>query len=176
MKKLLLLLIAMIPLVAVGQSATMMAMAQAELQKRGLNETEVRTRLMEEGIDVDNIPPSEYINYQSRVLAILNQMQSEKAAADLNPAAAATGGANFVTSALDVPQTTNGEAAAEDALDAALKDNKVSPTEGNDIYGHSMGDKILISFEYPVSKIFFEIAKLDGKLICFVALTYIYKA
>ena len=138
MKKLLLLLIAMIPLVAVGQSATMMAMAQAELQKRGLNETEVRTRLMEEGIDVDNIPPSEYINYQSRVLAILNQMQSEKAAADLNPAAAATGGANFVTSALDVPQTTNGEAAAEGALDAALKDNKVSPTEGNDIYGHSL--------------------------------------
>jgi len=138
MKKLLLLLIAMIPLVAVGQSATMMAMAQAELQKRGLNETEVRTRLMEEGIDVDNIPPSEYINYQSRVLAILNQMQSEKAAADLNPAAAATGGAIFVTSALDVPQTTNGEAAAEGALDAALKDNKVSPTEGNDIYGHSL--------------------------------------
>ena len=33
-----------------AQNATMMAMAQAELSKRGLNEAEVRTRLLENGI------------------------------------------------------------------------------------------------------------------------------
>ena len=35
--------------------AQVMAMAQAELQKRGLDEAEVRARLLENGIDVDNI-------------------------------------------------------------------------------------------------------------------------
>lgn len=138
MKKVLAVLFAMLPMVAFAQSASMMAMAQAELQKRGLNETEVRTRLLEEGIDVDNIAPTEYANYQDRVLAILNKMQAEKNAADTNPAAAATGGAEVVTAALDAPQSTNGEAAAEAALETALAENNVSATEGNDIYGHSL--------------------------------------
>lgn len=138
MKKVLAVLFAMLPLVAFAQSASMMAMAQAELQKRGLNETEVRTRLLEEGIDVDNISPTEYANYQDRVMAILNRMQAEKAAADTNPAAAATGGAETVTAAIDAPQSTNGEAAAEQALQTALAENNVSATEGNDIYGHSL--------------------------------------
>ena len=138
MKKVLAVLFAMLPLVVFAQSASMMAMAQAELQKRGLNETEVRTRLLEEGIDVDNISPTEYANYQDRVMAILNRMQAEKAAADTNPAAAATGGAETVTAAIDAPQSTNGEAAAEQALQTALAENNVSATEGNDIYGHSL--------------------------------------
>ena len=115
MKKILACLAVLIPVVMFGQSAAMLSMAQAELQKRGLNETEVRTRLMEEGIDVDNIPPTEYANYQSRVLAILNKMQAEKNAADVTPAAAATGGVNVVSTAEDAPQTTTGEAAAEAA-------------------------------------------------------------
>ena len=138
MKKLLAVLLAFLPMMAFAQSASMMAMAQAELQKRGLNETEVRTRLMEEGIDVDNIPPTEYANYQDRVMAILNKMQAEKNAADTNPAAAATGGAEVVTAAVDAPQSTNGETAAEAALETALAENHVSATEGNDIYGHSL--------------------------------------
>lgn len=142
MKKLLAVLLVMLPAMAFAQNAAMMAMAQAELQKRGLNETEVRTRLLENGIDVDNIPVSEYQNYQARVITILNQMQAEKAqaavVADLAPAAAATGGVNMVTTVMDMPQTTNGEAAAEEALEEALEENQVSPTEGNDIYGHSL--------------------------------------
>ena len=138
MKRILACLAVLVPVMVFAQSASMMAMAQAELQKRGLNETEVRTRLMEEGIDVDNIPPTEYANYQGRVMEILNRMQAEKAAADTNPAAAATGGVETVTAAIDAPQSTNGEAAAEQALETALAENNVSPTEGNDIYGHSL--------------------------------------
>ena len=138
MKKILAFVAVLLPVMVFAQSASMMAMAQAELQKRGLNETEVRTRLMEEGIDVDNIAPTEYANYQDRVMAILNKMQAEKAAADTNPAAAATGGAETVTAAIDAPQSTNGEAAAEQALETALAENGVSATEGNDIYGHSL--------------------------------------
>ena len=142
MKKLLAVLLVLLPVMASAQNAAMMAMAQAELQKRGLNETEVRARLLENGIDVDNIPVSEYQHYQGRVMAILNQMQAEKAqvnaAAEIAPAAAATGGVDVVTTVMDMPQTTNGEAAAEEALEEALKENHVSPTEGNSIYGHSL--------------------------------------
>jgi len=134
MKKILAFVAVLLPVMVFAQSASMMAMAQAELQKRGLNETEVRTRLMEEGIDVDNIPPTEYANYQDRVMAILNKMQAEKNAADTNPAAAATGGVEVVTATVDALQSTAEEAAAE----AALAENNVSATEGNDIYGHSL--------------------------------------
>ena len=127
-----------LPLAVLAQTPNMMAMAQSELQKRGLNETEVRARLLEEGIDVDNIPPTEYANYQPRIISVLNKMQAEKTAAETNPAAAATGGTEVVITANETPQTTNGEAAAEVALETALEENGVSPTEGSDIYGHSL--------------------------------------
>ncbi len=167
MKKILfaLMLFAALPVVAMAQTPSMMAMARAELQKRGLNEAEVRTRLLENGIDVDNIPPTEYANYQGRVTAILNQMQAEKAdkerkdnnngstsnAGEVGTVSAtnpgeggsgivpAGGGETTVTaSSEEIPQTTIGEAAAEAALEAALKENHVSTTAGDNIYGHAL--------------------------------------
>jgi len=138
MKRFLAFLAVLLPVVVFAQSASMMAMAQAELAKRGLTETEVRARLLAEGIDVDNIPPTEYANYQDRVLDILNKMQAEKNAADVAPAVAATGGVAVVTTTEDTPQTTTGEAAAEAALETALVENHVSTTAGDNIYGHSL--------------------------------------
>lgn len=138
MKKFLAFVAVLLPVMVFAQSASMMAMAQAELQKRGLNETEVRARLLAEGIDVDNIPPTEYANYQDRVMSILNKMQAEKNAADVTPAVAATGGVAVVTTTEDTPQTTTGEAAAEAALETALIENNVSTTAGDNIYGHSL--------------------------------------
>lgn len=132
MKKLLLTLFVLLPLAVYGQSATMMSMAQAELQKRGLNETEVRNRLLSEGIDVDNISPADYAGYQDRVLAILDQMQAEKASKVAPAAAAGAEEVGAVTSG-EVAQTTSGEAAAE----AALEENMGTVATGN-IYGHSL--------------------------------------
>lgn len=132
MKKLLLTLFVLLPLAVYGQSASMMSMAQAELQKRGLNEAEVRTRLLSEGIDVDNISPADYAGYQDRVLAILDQMQAEKAAKAAPAAAAGAEEVGAVTSG-EVAQTTSGEAAAE----AALEENMGTVATGN-IYGHSL--------------------------------------
>ena len=139
MKKILLVLMffAMAPVASLAQSPNMMAMAQAELQKRGLNEAEVRTRLLENGIDVDNIQPSEYANYQGRVIAILDQMQAEKGR-QTEPANAAEENAPVTATSATMPQTTIGEAAAEAALEEAKAENGVSLTEGNDIYGHSL--------------------------------------
>jgi protein involved in polysaccharide export with SLBB domain len=145
MKKILACIAFLLPLVVYSQSASMISMARAELQKRGLEETEVRARLLENGIDVDNIPPTEYQNYQGRITAILNQMQAEKAQASSNATPAAPAGESAIASAAsealtpdDFPQTTQGEAAAEEALEEALKENHVSPTAGDDIYGHSL--------------------------------------
>lgn len=162
MKKLFLMILffAVLPITMLAQTPDMMAMARAELQKRGLEETEVRARLLQEGIDVDNIPPTEYANYQSRVMEVLNKMQKEKAAAkaaqtDATPAASANAapttsvmtaeGTEIIAEAAaaaetpkDIPQTTMGEAAAEEALENTLEENHVSKTAGDDIYGHSL--------------------------------------
>ena len=167
----------LLPITVLAQTPTMLAMARGELEKRGLEETEVRMRLLQEGIDVDNIPVSEYANYKDRVTAILNKMQAEKAAAkaaatEAAPAAPAVEAENIAKAVAaadiipeaplvkpeptvssteviataaseadtpnDVPQTTAGEAAAEEALDETLKENHVSKTAGDDIYGHKL--------------------------------------
>ena len=124
MKKTLLLalmFVALLPLNLMAQAPNMMAMAQAELQKRGLDETEVRARLLQEGIDVDNIPPTEYANYQSRVTNILNKMQAEKAAkkaaaTEASPAASAA----VVEAAASTGTTTGGTGTAMTAEGTGL--------------------------------------------------------
>ena len=146
MKKIVSVLLCMLlTVVALAQSANLLSMARAELEKRGLNETEVRARLLENGIDVDSIPPSEYANYQGRVTAILNQMQAEKAG---NVPASASASAPVTVSeqsqetltvtASEVPQTTAGEAAAEKALVDVIQKVEENPESSNDVYGHSL--------------------------------------
>jgi len=125
---------------ATAQSSAVMQMARGELDKRGLTESEVRTRLLEKGIDVDNIPPAEYPAYQSRVTAVLNELEAEKkgrgtgaqnqgqaavqpvvvnvAAPTTTPAAGTAGSPTSttqagVTTTADLPETTPEEAAAE---------------------------------------------------------------
>lgn len=160
-------LMILISALAIAQSATMLSMARAELDKRGLTEAEVRARLLEDGINVDTISPVDYPKYQGRVLAILDKMQAEKAgtgttaqpaagvpamptisvsetgaitipAADVTEPAPAENPAAVPVSPADMPQTTIGEAAAESALEETLSESHVSPTAGNNIYGHSM--------------------------------------
>ena len=80
------LLCILLSIVALAQSANMMSLARAELAKRGLTESEVRARLLQEGIDVDSIQPADYPSYQGRVIDILNRMQEEKNAKSANPA------------------------------------------------------------------------------------------
>ena len=132
-------LMILVSVLAVAQSASMLSMARAELDKRGLTEAEVRERLMQDGINPDIISPSDYPQYQGRVLAILNELQAQKAGANAGGTASAGSVAEVLpVSPADAPQTTIGEAAAETALEQALEDNHVSPTAGNSIYGHSM--------------------------------------
>lgn len=135
MRKLFALLVLALPMTMMAQTAGMMAMARGELQKRGLQEAEVRTRLLENGIDVDNIPLAEYAAYQDRVVGILNQMQAEKAQAAQIVQDTTTTDDTLLTVE---PQTTDGEAAAENALEEALVENNVNVNADDDIYGHAL--------------------------------------
>lgn len=136
MKKILACLALMMPMLTYGQSASMMAMAQAELEKRGLTEMEVRTRLLEEGIDVDNISPTDYAYYQDRVMNILNQMQIEKAKADT----LGVYGISNASTATVMPVTTADEQSAEEqnAQNQNAQAEEAAATEGPAIYGHSI--------------------------------------
>ena len=74
-----------------AQSPALMQMAQSELLKRGLTETEVRARLLQKGIDVDNVPPTEYAKYQTQITATLDELEAEKKKANATtPAQAET--------------------------------------------------------------------------------------
>lgn len=125
-----------------------MQMAQGELSKRGLTEAEVRTRLLQKGIDIDNIPPAEYASYQTRVTAVLDELQAEKKAgtpATANPininlgaATTATGTAvvpGTVATLEPAPITTAQEATAEAAQRVAQAENARA---ASNIYGHSI--------------------------------------
>ena len=72
--------------------ANAMQLAQAELQKRGLRESEVRERLLAEGINVDALQPAEFAAYQERIIAVLDAMEAEKKGA-ANPVTAGNTGA-----------------------------------------------------------------------------------
>jgi len=136
-KQLLILILALVPSVMFAQSPAMLAMAQGELQKRGLTETEVRARLLQKGIDVDTIDPSQYADYQGQVMATLDELEAEKksgASAAANQAAVQAG-----PSTLDeIPVSTTPETDADKEI-AATQAEAVANAGGiADIYGHSL--------------------------------------
>ena len=138
------------------------AQIAAELQKRGLTESEVQARLLMKGIDLQSVPISELPQYQSRVMAVLDELQAEKKNASLAQSAVAQPlninvGSNIPSTqppatALNAPEipvepvTTPQEAAAE-ASQRIIK-AAIEKKEGKSlIYGHSLfADKTLDVF------------------------------
>jgi len=132
-----------------AQSPALMQMAQGELVKRGLTEAEVRTRLLQKGIDVDNIPPAEYANYQARVTATLDELEAEKkkgtavvvnvGGTPAQTATTATGttaaGTPGIIATSSIPLTTPEEATAEASQRVAQAEAAKAVST---IYGHSV--------------------------------------
>ncbi len=52
--------------------------ARSAIQARGLNESEVRARLLQEGIDIDNVRPEQLASLQPTIEKILDAMEAEK--------------------------------------------------------------------------------------------------
>jgi protein involved in polysaccharide export with SLBB domain len=115
-----------------------MAQINAELQKRGLTENEVRVRLLQKGIDLENTPTAELPKYQARVIAVLDELQAEKSAGkgagSVTMSTVQPGVVNVVNPE-PIPVTTSAEAAAEASQRVIQSDAK---TEHSAIYGHSM--------------------------------------
>lgn len=139
------------PIMVQSQTVTPVIMAQinAELQKRGLTESEVRVRLLQKGIDLENVPPAELPQYQSRVTAVLDELEAEKKAGKSAPqqiiintpqtVPTADNTANQQTNApvTVAPVTTMQEAAAE-ASQRVIQSAEAKKGSGSNIYGHSL--------------------------------------
>ncbi|MDO9592323.1 MAG: polysaccharide biosynthesis/export family protein [Erysipelotrichaceae bacterium] len=135
-------------LVVPAQTVTPAIMAQinAELQKRGLTESEVRVRLLQKGIDLENIPPSELPQYQAKVTAVLDELEAEKKAGKIttpqttNTPQTIPSGDNVAKQQVNtpvVPGTTMQEAAA-DASQRVMQSAESKTGAGSNIYGHSI--------------------------------------
>ncbi|MDC1080739.1 SLBB domain-containing protein [Flavobacteriaceae bacterium] len=129
-----------------GQNKALLNLAQAELNKRGLSQSEVELRLSEEGINVNSIPPAEYPKYQKQILSILDQMQQEKN--QNKQVITSTPGIDKIenpdenntpsqSKILKIPETTPEEYVAEAEQRELQLGSRKNP-ESNSIYGHSM--------------------------------------
>lgn len=78
MKKIITLALLLFSLSLFAQITTQEDMARKEIEKRGLSETEVRSRLSAEGISLDS--PEDAIKNQGKIKAILDEMEKEKKA------------------------------------------------------------------------------------------------
>lgn len=56
----------------------LMQQARQEIQRRGLDEAEVRARLLERGIDVDRVTPEQLPQLQDTILQVINELEAEK--------------------------------------------------------------------------------------------------
>jgi hypothetical protein len=61
-----------------GASPLVIQQINAELQKRGLTEAEVKTRLLQKGINIETIPPTELPKYKAEVLTTMDELMAEK--------------------------------------------------------------------------------------------------
>lgn len=130
-----------------------MSKVSAELQRRGLTESEVRVRLLQKGIDLENVPPAELPQYQSRVIAVLDELQAEKKKATLaqpstaQPVNINVGGTSqvktdsvtaIIAPTVAVAPVTTPQEAAADAAQRVIQ-TKIAQKEGDKaIYGHSI--------------------------------------
>jgi polysaccharide biosynthesis/export protein len=61
-----------------SQNPAIVNAALAELKKRGLDEQDVRKRLLERGIDIDNVPMADLPRVQRQIEEIIAEMEREK--------------------------------------------------------------------------------------------------
>lgn len=52
--------------------------ARQEIQRRGLDETEVRQRLLQRGIDMDHVKPEQLPQLQDTILQVISELEAEK--------------------------------------------------------------------------------------------------
>jgi protein involved in polysaccharide export with SLBB domain len=143
LKSMILISIVMQVTLAFTQTVTPEIMAQinTELQKRGLTQNEVRTRLLQKGIDLENTPPAELPKYQAKVIAVLDELQAEKqagmSAVQESIQYIPPSNATVINTVVPVAPTTTSQEAAAEASQRVIQAD-VKNGGGNKIYGHSL--------------------------------------
>lgn len=127
----------LVSILSVAQTvpANVTQMANAELQKRGLKESEVRERLLKEGIDPDNINPAEYAAYQEKVTAILDEMEAEKKKTSTKPEIKP-----LEPTIKTLPKKTDKKPVIKLKTDSIKPEKKDSIRFSAKIYGHELFD------------------------------------
>lgn len=124
-----------------SQNPTIVNAALAELRKRGLDEADVRKRLLERGIDIDNIPVADLPRVQKQIEEVVVEMEREKEQEALNKknqtAATDTTGVEDDTENSDASQkkktTKKKQATDEDTdEDATPTDDEMNGTKINE--------------------------------------------
>jgi len=59
--------------------SAMQEQARQEIQRRGLDEAEVRARLLQRGIDMDKVTPEQLPQLQDTILQVISELEAEKA-------------------------------------------------------------------------------------------------
>lgn len=118
--------------------------ARAVIQSKGLDENEVKARLKQKGIDIENMTPEQLVQAQPQIEVVINEMEAEKKATGNSPAATgttpatATPPASTPSTSSGVPVSTeNAPTVQEAAAEQLSQKNQLSlpPTE---IFGHHL--------------------------------------
>lgn len=105
MKKFIAIALMLFSLTLSAQTPTQESMIREQIEKRGLTEAEVRSRLSAEGISIDS--PEDAMKNQGKIKAILDEMEKEK-----------KGGDNAKTSANNSTEVSSDRASMIEAIEA----------------------------------------------------------
>jgi protein involved in polysaccharide export with SLBB domain len=126
---------------SVAASPILMQQINSELQKRGLSESEVRARLLQKGIDLENIPPTELPNYKSKVMIVLDELTAEKRKQieiqNQNSVITPSNNSQLLSPHLTMPTTTLQEAESE-KVNEEIRLNTNTKNKSDDVFGHSL--------------------------------------
>jgi protein involved in polysaccharide export with SLBB domain len=133
--------------------------AREELQRRGIEEDEVRARLLQRGIDIDNVTPEQLPRLQSVLEEVIREIEQEKAAAQPSSQPAAPPASEQVREAAgkviegaveekakelagekaeEIQQAVREGATPQEAISEALVDEAVEDLPPTGIYGHHL--------------------------------------
>ena len=141
-------------------------LVRSELQKRGLKEEDVRVKLQQRGIDIDNVTPDQLPTLQPVIEEVIKEIEAEKKTAKVPATPAPTTptttppvpATNTITGQTQIPQVTTDDASKikekikdgasiEEALSETTTSDKNSQLPPARIYGqHLFRDKSLAVF------------------------------
>ena len=127
------------------------AMAQAELAKRGISEEEMRAKLLEKGIDIDNVKPEELPAMEATIREAMAELEAEKKAMAKVKAADAKKEKAVVQkqvadevqklssdAAKDVQKAVESGKTVDEAISEEILEEKNTNAPPTNIYGHDV--------------------------------------